>query len=102
MLQVDFIRVKLKFLFTLKPTRPQLYFPGFKRRYQLLWNKTNTAVQQRREIGMKWTCFNNRGRKGVEEEVAFQLSGWEMQVENNYNSDTHCMRGLTKIEGKCQ
>ena len=54
------------------------------------------------ETRLKWTCFNNRVRKGVEEEVAFQLSGWEMQAEKNYNSDTHCVRGLTKTKVKCQ
>ena len=43
---------------------------------------------------MKCTCFNTRGRKGVEEEVAFQLSGWEMRVEKNYNRDAQCMRGI--------
>ena len=51
---------------------------------------------------MKWTYFKTMGRKGVEEEVAFQLSRWEMRVEKNYNSDTHCMRGLTKTKGKQQ
>ena len=55
-----------------------------------------------RKIGLKWTCFNTRGRKGVDEEVAFQLSRWEMWVEKNYNSDTHCVRGILSRKGKYQ
>ena len=46
------------------------------------------------KTGLKWTCFNTRGRKGAVEEVAFHLSGWEMRVEKNYNRDAQCMRGI--------
>ena len=49
-----------------------------------MWGKT----------GLKWTCFNTMGRSEVEEEVAFQLSGWEMGVEKNYNRDAQCVRGI--------
>ena len=52
------------------------------------------TVQQREGNRDEMVCFNTRGRKGVEEEASFQLSGWEMRVEKNYNRDAQCVRGI--------